>query len=86
MGLVFDVEREGDLPRERERPDRPMQTANVTSAAPVEMDYKRSKRRGTVPAGLPHVVVTNVDGVFDRRDGRGSRRLAFGDARRLTPG
>ena len=35
-----------------------MPTANVTSDAPVEMDYWRSKRRGTVLAGLPRVVVT----------------------------
>ena len=36
----------------------PMLTAKVTSAVLVEMDYRRSKRRGTVQAGLPRVVVT----------------------------
>ena len=36
----------------------PVLTANVMSAAPVEMDYWGLKRRGTVPAGLLRVVVT----------------------------
>ena len=63
----------------------PMPTATVMSVAPVEMDYWRSKRRGTVPAGL-RGCDTDVDGVFDRCDGGESRRLASGDARRLQPG
>ena len=64
----------------------PVPTANVMSAALVEMDYWRLKRRGTMPAGLPRVCDTDVDGVFDRRDGGGSRCLASSDARRLQPG
>ena len=38
----------------------PMPTANVMSAMPIEMDYRRLKRRGTMPAGLPPVVVTRT--------------------------
>ena len=57
LGLGFDVEREGDLPRDMNMPTL-MPTANVTSVAPVGTDYRRSKRRGTVPAGLRRVVVT----------------------------
>ena len=58
-GLSFDVEREGDPPRERERPD-PNADRERDVGAPVEMDYRCSKRRATVRAGLLRVVVTRM--------------------------
>ena len=51
----------------------PMPTTNVTSAAPVEMDYWRSKRRGVVPAGLPRVVVTPMQTVYSTTAMAGDR-------------
>ena len=56
----------------------PMPTGNVMSAAPVDMDYRRSKRWGGYD--------TDIDGVFDRCDGGRRRRLPSGDANRLWAG
>ena len=73
LGCCLDVERDGDLPRERERPNR---DADREGVPVVEAEGDRAD------CGCD----TDVDGVFGRRDGGGSRRLASGDARRLRAG
>ena len=52
------------------------------SQAPKQVLPRRAKwKKGNAPK-----VCRAFDGVFGRRDGRGSRRLASGDARRLRAG
>ena len=41
-----------------------MPAAKVTPAAPVDMDYRRSKRRGTVRAGFPRVATAPMWTVY----------------------
>ena len=82
LGFGLDVERDGDLPRERERP---------CCDADRKGDVRCAAEEGVpaVEAEGDHADCgcdTNVDGVFGRRDGGGSRRLASGDARRLRAG
>ena len=86
FGPGFDVEREGDLTHERERPN---------PDADRERDVRCTGRDGLQAAEVEggragwlaaRGCDTDVDGVFDRYDGGGLRRLAFGNARRLWPG
>ena len=82
LGFGLDVERDGNLPRECERPD-------------CDADRKGDVRCAG-GEGVPAVEVegdradcgcdTDVDGVFGRRDGGGSHRLASGDVSRLRAG
>ena len=85
LGLGFDVEREGDLPHWRECPN---------PDADQECDIRCAGRDGLLAVEgegdrtgrlAPHGCDTDVDGVFGRRDGGGSCRLASSDARRLRP-
>ena len=65
----------------------PMELKLVKMQKNAGFGYRRLKRRGTVPAGLPCVVVPpDTADVCDHRDGTRSRSLASSDARRLRPG
>ena len=82
LGFGLDVERNSDLPHERERPNRD---------ANREGDVCCTGEEG-VPAvqgegGRAHYSGgTDIDGAFGRRNGRGSHRLAPSDVRRLGAG
>ena len=82
LSFGLDVERGGGLPRERERPDRDADREGDVRCAAEEWVAAVEVEGDRADCGCD----TDVDGVFGRRDGGGSRRLAFGDARRVRAG
>ena len=78
-GFGLDVEHNGDLPRERECPDRDADRKGDLRCAAEEGVPAVEAERDRADRGYD----ADVDGVFGRRDGGGLRRLASGHARRL---
>ena len=82
LGFALDVERNSELPPERERLDRDADREGDVRCAAEEGVPVVKAEGGRADCCCD----TDVDGVFGRRDGAGSRRLAYGDARRLRVG